>query len=1338
MTFKRKTTLIAATVSAILSTTAGAQSIPANFDHNAALFQQQQSDVVQKSSAGTSQPIEAVNPTNSQTLARTDHFDRDLNTHTFSWAPALQKTSSLPFSVLKRDTAVAQATLSYVNQHGSKHGVSAKNLAEAELKYISNSSKGPIVSKYQQKVGGIEVYGRQFNVLMNQDMTLVATTGYFSNAKVPRQALAGQFRLSVTEAINKAFDSVVENTQDPANAKHKLSLSAAQSAAPTSAQTSTSEKAPQTSAYQSFDASATGYSFSEQPRGKKVYYPGKKKLIPAWYVEIMASPEGSKNLVAYSHIISARDGRVLNRTDLVQRDAFTYKAFADSTAPFMPFDSPMGNDLTPHPTGIFSDAVTETQATMNDVTLEHSGISTNDPWLAANATSTSGNNVDAYADLAAPDGFSPGDVRAQTTSSKTFDYSYDTTTAIDSDENINAAVVNLFYVNNYLHDLYYNHGFDEAAGVAQQNNFGRGGLAGDPIHAEAQDYFGVNNANMATPDDGISPRMQMFLWSDDTTRDGTVDNAIIEHEWGHYITSRLTNGGLYVNNQGGSMGEGWGDFFALMSMVREADQALPGNDLFQGVYNDGGYAVNNGYVTNAYFFGLRRAPYSTDMTHNALTFKHIEDGVALPTTHPYSNLASTNTQSGVFNSEVHNAGEIWALMLWESYAGLLNREALNFSEAQSRMMDYMVASLKITPFAPTYTEARDALLAVALANDVEDYNVIRTAFAKRGMGIGAKSPARFDTGLGGDGLSSGHSGVVESFAASGSAATVVSTEIDNQNNSINGAFCDIDGVLDVGETAMVKVTISNAGTDALSGLKARVSAAADVTFTNDGMIEFGTLSQWRDTTTGMVEVTLNQATMNQRTAFTVTFESDDPAMILPENQVTLVKLNRDLVQDRAIEDFSSPDTLWDDWRKTMTVENHGGDPGHFLAHWSAYNDSDFNEVIFGPNLAVKNDISLLSSPITVADSGDFSVEFDHYYDFEKGDINDPSDTSTWDGGVIEISIDGGQWTDVTAAGGNFAVGYNGNIDNGNPILPGRAGFVAEITPFRLHDESITFADGVLNGKSVQLRFRIGSDSSIAKWGWQIDNVSYNNSANATPFSSITPETGVCVNRPPIVTATGPQSVIETDAVTLTVSGLDHDNDNLSYSWTQITGTTAIDLSSNSGTSITFDAPVVSSNELYRFNVTASDGASLSQASEVAVMVLANAAPVLTTQASVSVTAGQSIDLTVNATDADGDTLAYTWTQDGTLIEADSNTFTFAAPAGAQNTAVVFTVTASDGRENSTPAQITVNINDGSTGGNNGGGDNNSGGGGGGGGGGSTGLFVLLLTPLAFIRRRRLR
>lgn len=77
-----------------------------------------------------------------------------------------------------------------------------------------------------------------------------------------------------------------------------------------------------------------------------------------------------------------------------------------------------------------------------------------------------------------------------------------------------AAVTNLFYMNNVIHDVMHLYGFDEQAGNFQVNNLGRGGVGGDYVRAEAQDGGGVNNANMSTPAaDGLPPRMQMYLWN---------------------------------------------------------------------------------------------------------------------------------------------------------------------------------------------------------------------------------------------------------------------------------------------------------------------------------------------------------------------------------------------------------------------------------------------------------------------------------------------------------------------------------------------------------------------------------------------------------------------------------------------------------------------------------------------------------------------------------------------------------------------------------------------------------------------------------------------------------
>ena len=75
-----------------------------------------------------------------------------------------------------------------------------------------------------------------------------------------------------------------------------------------------------------------------------------------------------------------------------------------------------------------------------------------------------------------------------------------------------SAITNLFYWNNLLHDIHYRYGFDEASGNFQENNYGKGGLGGDPVIADAQDGSDFDNATFATLADGIAPRMQLFLW----------------------------------------------------------------------------------------------------------------------------------------------------------------------------------------------------------------------------------------------------------------------------------------------------------------------------------------------------------------------------------------------------------------------------------------------------------------------------------------------------------------------------------------------------------------------------------------------------------------------------------------------------------------------------------------------------------------------------------------------------------------------------------------------------------------------------------------------------------
>ncbi len=120
---------------------------------------------------------------------------------------------------------------------------------------------------------------------------------------------------------------------------------------------------------------------------------------------------------------------------------------------------------------------------------------------------TRGNNVHAYQDTNADD-LSDNDEPRD--SNLVFDFTHDT--SLEPELNVDAAITNLFYMNNMMHDLTYLLGFDEVAGNFQDNNYGAPGNGGDHVNAEGLDGSGTDNANFSTPPDGGSGTMQMFIW----------------------------------------------------------------------------------------------------------------------------------------------------------------------------------------------------------------------------------------------------------------------------------------------------------------------------------------------------------------------------------------------------------------------------------------------------------------------------------------------------------------------------------------------------------------------------------------------------------------------------------------------------------------------------------------------------------------------------------------------------------------------------------------------------------------------------------------------------------
>jgi hypothetical protein len=201
-------------------------------------------------------------------------------------------------------------------------------------------------------------------------------------------------------------------------------------------------------------------------------------------------------------------------------DSFNFRVFAQTTGAKLPHDGPQGTSASPHPTGL-PDFFSPPFVAPSLLSLPNGPISTNDAWLAPGATQTIGNNVDAYVDLASPDGFSAGDFRATSTSASTFDRTYDVNQdpAVSSDQRM-ASIAQLFYDNNFLHDWFYDSGLTRRRAMARRTTSGAAAWARTRCAPGRRTSAEPTTRNMSTPPDGSPGRMQMYVFTPASERRG--------------------------------------------------------------------------------------------------------------------------------------------------------------------------------------------------------------------------------------------------------------------------------------------------------------------------------------------------------------------------------------------------------------------------------------------------------------------------------------------------------------------------------------------------------------------------------------------------------------------------------------------------------------------------------------------------------------------------------------------------------------------------------------------------------------------------------------------------
>jgi extracellular elastinolytic metalloproteinase len=235
-----------------------------------------------------------------------------------------------------------------------------------------------------------------------------------------------------------------------------------------------------------------------------------------------------ENLQAHANhqhnFVEAADNAAVEKKGAISLDAYQYFSIANNKYRVfdLPLESPGDTVQQPAPHALGS--------------MSGDPVASPDGWHRTSGGTvlypyTKGNNVWAFQDPSpGPLGGIPsadptrtaynnGGLAGAPSAVEPFLFDYPVNLANDPSVYRNGAIVNLFYWNNLMHDVFYRLGFTEAAGNFQESpifstgTHSGGNSANDAVLAQAQDGGGTNNANFLTTPDGTPGQMQMYLWT---------------------------------------------------------------------------------------------------------------------------------------------------------------------------------------------------------------------------------------------------------------------------------------------------------------------------------------------------------------------------------------------------------------------------------------------------------------------------------------------------------------------------------------------------------------------------------------------------------------------------------------------------------------------------------------------------------------------------------------------------------------------------------------------------------------------------------------------------------
>ncbi|HKX84236.1 MAG TPA: FG-GAP-like repeat-containing protein, partial [Pyrinomonadaceae bacterium] len=179
-------------------------------------------------------------------------------------------------------------------------------------------------------------------------------------------------------------------------------------------------------------------------------------------------------------------------------------------------------------------------------------------------------------------------------------------------------------------------------------------------------------------------------------------------------------------------------------------------------------------------------------------------------------------------------------------------------------------------------------------------------------------------------------------------------------------------------------------------------------------------------------------------------------------------------------DGATPPALPEGW-VTSSTENHQ------LWRTSTARVQSPPNALFTPDPLQRGENEVVSPPFSITTAG-AEVSFRHWYELETTFLRN----RLYDGSVLELRYGRGAWQDIVSAGGSFlSGGYDGTIDGccQNP-LAGRQGWSGRSGINQASEYVTTKAKlpAAAFGRSVQLRWRLGTDIGGFREGQYLDDV----------------------------------------------------------------------------------------------------------------------------------------------------------------------------------------------------------------------------------------------------------